>query len=301
MSAIRIRKKVAFSAVPDTVFSLKMSHTAIVILGWALGRPDGWTFYVEHMMKVLNLSDRTWPKAKKQLVTAGFFLQKKERNEFGKITWSNEFTDAPLWTASSIPPVCKDGEGSDAKGGDLPEVAFSTVLLTTPQPPKHGGGFDLKQPEVLSEFVEAAALIFKSGGGVIKNEIAWRRRVRNRIQKEGPSIEDIQAHNELLLTRKKYEDEARERLIKEEQAVAAAHATRVSDIAMETAKADFLKLSVVEQSALTEKFKLHLQHSNNSFLVKKLNRLGHDGINENAQLKREFELWLIEYRKNNAD
>lgn len=301
MSAIRIRKKVAFSAVPDSVFSLKISHTAIVILSWALGRPDGWTFHILHMMKVLNLSDRTWPAAKKQLVNAGFFLQKKERNEHGKIIWTNEFTDAPLWNNPAIPPVCRDGIGIDVKGGDLPEDVLSKVLITTPQPPADGGGFNLKKSEVISEFVDAAAWIFKNGGGVFKNEIGWRRRVRNRIQKEGPNFDDIKAHSEWLSARKKNEDIAKTLEIAEKQAIVAAQAAEVSAVARETLRADFMKFSVDEQSALIEKFKLYLQHSNNSFMVKKLNKLGLDGINGNIQLNREFEMWLVGYKNNNCD
>lgn len=122
MSAIRIRKMVQFSAVPDAVFSLGMGHTAVLILAWALGRPDGWEFHIGHMMRVLNLTDKTWPRAKKELVKAGFFVQIRSRGERGKIEWFNEFTDEPLWTSNpAIPPSGRDGEGMDAKGGDLVE------------------------------------------------------------------------------------------------------------------------------------------------------------------------------------
>lgn len=129
MSKIRISKKMPFSAVPDMVFSLDLSHTAIVILAWALGRPDGWEFYIGHMLRTLHLTEAKWATARKQLITAGFFVQTKGRDEKGKVVWENEFTDKPLFFPIPNKPMhgetkhgdTKDGKPMPDKDGDITE------------------------------------------------------------------------------------------------------------------------------------------------------------------------------------
>lgn len=137
MSTIAIRKKVSFAAVPDVLFSLPMKPAAILVLAWALGRPDGWSFHIEHMLKILNYSENQWKTAKKELMSNGFFNQKKYRDDQGKICWVNEFCDDPLWKFGTTPPSIPkktipdksmDGGPSRGKGGDIAEDVSSKVL-----------------------------------------------------------------------------------------------------------------------------------------------------------------------------
>lgn len=102
MSLATIKKSHSWSSVPDRLFSLPLSPGAFKVIAWALGRPDGWVFYIGQMMQVLRLSDKTWPSARRELVAAGFFMQRRFRDDDGKIQWENIFTDAPLY--STIPP-----------------------------------------------------------------------------------------------------------------------------------------------------------------------------------------------------
>lgn len=139
MSTIAIRKKVSFAAVPDIIFSLNMKPASILVLAWALGRHDGWTFHICHMLKVLNFSENQWKTAKNELIANGFFNQKKYRDDQGKIHWVNEFCDDPLWKfdATTPPPIPKktipekprDGEPIHGKGGGIAEDVDSRVLL----------------------------------------------------------------------------------------------------------------------------------------------------------------------------
>lgn len=118
IQSCQIRKKMSFSAVPDLLFELDISHTAFKVVAWALGRPDGWVFHIGHMIKTLKLTDKTWPRAKKELMATGFFIQKRGRDAHNKITWENIFVDAPLWENNPIPPKSMYGVGNDAVGKD---------------------------------------------------------------------------------------------------------------------------------------------------------------------------------------
>jgi len=141
MSTIAIRKKVSFAAVPDIVFSLPMRPASILLLAWALGRPDGWQFHISHMLHVLRYSEEQWKSAKKELIKNGFFNQAKRQDETGKIVWDNEFCDDPLWLSASptptstptIPPKTTDGfpmAGNSMAGkvGDIAKYGYSKVL-----------------------------------------------------------------------------------------------------------------------------------------------------------------------------
>lgn len=124
MSKTSIRKKFSFAAVPDVVFSLRMKPATILVLAWALGRPDGWTFHICYMLKILNYSENQWRTAKKELMLNGFFNQKKYRDDQGKIHWVNEFCDDPLWEFNITPPSIpkktipdKTTDGGTSRGG----------------------------------------------------------------------------------------------------------------------------------------------------------------------------------------
>lgn len=93
-----VRRHLRFSVVADQILeATRLSCSARVVLAWALGRQDGFECWVWYMCKVLGLTDKTWPRARKELINAGYFKQTREQGPDGKFIWRNEFTDAPLY------------------------------------------------------------------------------------------------------------------------------------------------------------------------------------------------------------
>lgn len=96
-SGVQVKKKLAWSAVPDLVLvDSKLSWRARVVLGWMLGRPDGWVLYVTNIQNTFKLSPSQWLGIKRELVAAGFFRQVRKRGDGGVFEWANEVTDQPL-------------------------------------------------------------------------------------------------------------------------------------------------------------------------------------------------------------
>jgi hypothetical protein len=94
---MKVRHSLRFSAVADSVLeAANLSFGARVVLAWALGRQDGFECWIWYMLKTLGLTDRTWPRVRRELVEAGFFYQTREKGDDGKFVWRNEFTDYPL-------------------------------------------------------------------------------------------------------------------------------------------------------------------------------------------------------------
>lgn len=98
-SKIEVKKKLAWSSVPDALLTNSgLSWRGRVILGWMLGRPEGWELYVSHIQKVFGLSQEQWKATRKELEATGFFKQRRERDEkTGAFIWHNVVTDAPLY------------------------------------------------------------------------------------------------------------------------------------------------------------------------------------------------------------
>lgn len=155
-----IRKKLNFSSVPDAIFTdLRLSLDTRTVLGWALGRPDGWKFRVGHMCFTLGVSDKKWPRIRDEMVAAGYlFIFKKRGPVFSEkankiienaIIWEYEFTDEPLLSPippsqgdgekltnlqKLIPPKRRDGSRMDGEGEDYQEEE-ATVINNSPAPP----------------------------------------------------------------------------------------------------------------------------------------------------------------------
>lgn len=144
-AAFNVRKKLTFSSVPDVVLQDKgLSFAARVTLGWMLGRSDDFQIQIKYMIEKLGLSDKTWPRVRRELIARGFFRQIKHKNDDGKFEWTQEVTDAPFYDQppllpkggmESIPPKRRDGEGRDAKGGDIPIGLYQSDFTTLPPNP----------------------------------------------------------------------------------------------------------------------------------------------------------------------
>ncbi len=149
-AAFNVRKKLTFSAVPDVVLQDKgLSFAARVTLGWMLGRSGDFQIQIKYMIEKLGLSDKTWPRVRRELIARGFFRQIKYKNDDGKFEWTQEVTDAPLYDQppplpkggmETIPPKCRDGEGRDAKGGDIPIGLYQSNYTTLPPNPPAPSG-----------------------------------------------------------------------------------------------------------------------------------------------------------------
>lgn len=107
-----------------------LSFAARLTLAWALGKQDGWTFHISHMWKALGITDKTWPRIKKELIEHGFFVQTRIKEASGKFVWINQFSDAPLYSIST-PPKRSDGSGSDAFAGDIDTKTKVNDLFAT--------------------------------------------------------------------------------------------------------------------------------------------------------------------------
>jgi len=127
---ITVQKRAAFSVVPDAVLeNVGLSFSARVALAWLLGRPTGWQVRVGHLCRVLGLTDRTWPRSRKELEMAGFFRQERRRGAGNQFEWVHLVTDAPLYADQTPIPtergdgaihtVCRDAGRIDAHRGDI--------------------------------------------------------------------------------------------------------------------------------------------------------------------------------------
>lgn len=116
-SQATVTRKLRFAAVPDAVLEdCGLSFSARIVLAWALGRQDGFAVWIWYMCKQLGLSDKSWPRVRRELIAAGFFIQRREKGEDGKFIWKNEFTDQPLLsiTAQAGSVGCDRGQAAPA-------------------------------------------------------------------------------------------------------------------------------------------------------------------------------------------
>lgn len=118
---VAISRRHSFSCVPDSVLEHEtLSHASVRALAWALGRPEGWDLRIGYWCQKCGLTDKTWPRVKKELKEAGFFRQWKTRGARGVFKWHQEITDAPIYTTppKRIDGASMGGAGRDADGGD---------------------------------------------------------------------------------------------------------------------------------------------------------------------------------------
>ena len=94
--SITVRKRRTWSAVPDDVLEHpRLSLRARAVLGWMLGRADGWVIQVEHMLRVLRMTEYVWASVRSELQEAGYYRQTRVRQANGTITWIKDVLDPP--------------------------------------------------------------------------------------------------------------------------------------------------------------------------------------------------------------
>lgn len=105
---VRRAKTRRFGVVWDDILESRTLRPASrLVLAWATSRGDGWVIRIEAMRAILGISANGWATIKKELVDAGYFIQRREQAAGGKIQWVNEIYDSP------IHPNPIDGEPMD--------------------------------------------------------------------------------------------------------------------------------------------------------------------------------------------
>ncbi len=207
--SITVRKRRKWSAVPDDVLEHpRLSLRARAVLGWMLGRADGWVIQVEHMLRVLRMTEYVWASVRSELQEAGYYRQTRVRQPNGTITWLKDVLDPPeppspreSRMVKTIRGSARDGSvarGSAMHGslGDIPpevdqnEIPPPPTSSIEPAPKEISKPADTVVVEFLDELVEAAFWKSRQSGKSICNLNGWRATVRKRIQESGSSPED---------------------------------------------------------------------------------------------------------------
>lgn len=161
------RSERPWSDVDNRVFADKrLSLSARLVLAWLLGRSENYVVKIGWLHYFLGLTDKTWPRIRRELEAVGYYQSIRFRDASGKIQWDHTVTDAPLegvslerergraiaqpsppnggmdtstippslpngGMASTIPPKRMDGVGRDAKQGDLLHRVHNAEKTTT--------------------------------------------------------------------------------------------------------------------------------------------------------------------------
>lgn len=115
-ASLMVFKKRSFSSCPDDIFEdQSLSHAARGVVAFLVGRPPNWQIRISHIKSRLGISDHRWDKYRNEMISAGYFLQKKYRSTSGKWEWQNIVTDSKFeFEFETIPENTKYGE---TKGG----------------------------------------------------------------------------------------------------------------------------------------------------------------------------------------
>ena len=113
-STVKIKKSHAFSVIPDAILEdTRMRMETRLVLGWLIGRPDGWEVRVGHVQRKLGLSERRWVTVRKELEALGYLRQIRRQQADGKFVWEHIVFDTPMVGApepeTTIPPKPQDG------------------------------------------------------------------------------------------------------------------------------------------------------------------------------------------------
>lgn len=121
---ITVRRRRPYAAVPDDLLEdVRLRPTTRLIAAWAIGRPPGWLIQIGHMLRRLGISDEVWLRARRELIAAGYLVQRRDQASDGRICWATEFLDEP--SPTSMPAKSRDGKSMPVK----------TVDISVPIPP----------------------------------------------------------------------------------------------------------------------------------------------------------------------
>lgn len=97
--SIEIKKKRAFSSVPDDILTdTQMSIAARLVLAYLVGRPDGWTVHVWQVCAVLGIGASRWVGVRKELTASGYLQQQRKKTKAGRWEWQHIVSDTPFTT-----------------------------------------------------------------------------------------------------------------------------------------------------------------------------------------------------------
>ena len=224
---IAIRKRRQWPSVPDDVLEdTRISLRARAVLGWMLDRPVGWTLYVRHMRRVLNMSEHVWVSIRTELEAAGYYSQTRGQDATGRIIWQREITDTPVSPSPNLSrmDVAMDGSAMHGNVGDIP-ISLKHDHLNTPPAPcpsgepdepagaGSGGGDEAASPEELPPKMRQAIedeetgrreAISRGEAPKVNNWGAWRAKLVERAR----AGNDITTEHGLRVARRR-ESEAR--------------------------------------------------------------------------------------------
>lgn len=105
-----------YSIVPNLILERKdLGAIAKVCASWLIGRPSGWHLIISQMCGALDISEKQWATAKKELIAAGLFKQEKLKKSDGKIEWYHWWFTIPTFTkdGSAANDETMNGEPQD--------------------------------------------------------------------------------------------------------------------------------------------------------------------------------------------
>lgn len=130
-STVKIRKRRSFSAIPDDILEDKRMRTETrLVLGWLIGRPDGWIVCVRHVMTVLGLSEGRWKTSRREMEKYGYLQQVRNQTREGTFAWEHSVTDMPVKSEQTIGAFSTDGASTDGKAADIPTSPYQEDLNT---------------------------------------------------------------------------------------------------------------------------------------------------------------------------
>ena len=120
-STVKIRKRRSFSAIPDDILEDKRMRTETrLVLGWLIGRPNGWIVRVRHVMAVLGLSEGRWKTSRREMEKYGYLQQVRTKTIDGTFQWEHAVSDEPIDGDRTIGAFSTDGSSTDGKPADIP-------------------------------------------------------------------------------------------------------------------------------------------------------------------------------------
>lgn len=141
-STVKIRKRRSFSAIPDDILEDKRMRTETrLVLGWLIGRPDGWIVRVRHVMAVLGLTEGRWKTSRREMEKYGYLQQVRTQTADGIFQWEHAVTDEPIDGIRAIGAFPTDGSSTDGKPADIPtslnqKDSNTPIPNPFPEPPR---------------------------------------------------------------------------------------------------------------------------------------------------------------------
>ncbi len=135
-----------------------------LVLGWLIGRPDGWEVRVKHVQHILGLSRDRWSKSRKEMEQHGYLQQIRRQNGDGTFCWQHFVTDTPSIPEGTIAGKSSDGETGAGKPGNI-----------TSSIQQHESNTPLNPPVVISQACYEEAQNIFQGYDIDALEQAWKK------------------------------------------------------------------------------------------------------------------------------